>query len=258
MCEIFAANAEQALTLNSELTTFFGDSAMHPHGWGLAVRTAAGDVAFHKEAVRASDSAYLRTLLARPVRASRLQAHIRYATVGKPSYENCHPFVGTDATGTEWSLVHNGSIFRQQLIEPYVEQAQGTGDSERVLLYLIDQLNRAAAEGATDFQSRFDVLASSFAALTEGGNKVNAVLDDGTYTYVHTNTEDDTLYYRRLGKGAILFCTRPLDAEGWRPLPKRQLFAFRDGRLVCASEVRGSLYHYDEDELNAFILAHAA
>lgn len=257
MCEIFAANAEKPLALNAELTTFFGDSTMHPHGWGLAVRKNNSEVAFHKEAVRAIDSAYLNYLLARPVRASHLQAHIRYATVGKPAYLNCHPYLGVDETGTEWSLVHNGSIFNQTLIKPFAPFEQGTSDSEGVLLYLIDSLDRAAEQGITDFNGRFDVLAGALAALSNNGNKVNIVLDDGDCTYVRTNTEADTLYYKP-GNGSVLFCTRPLSEEGWLPLPKRQLFAFRDGKLVRSSFVQGGLYHHDEQKLNAFILAHAA
>lgn len=256
MCEIFAANAKHPQTLNTELTTFFGDSTMHPHGWGLAVRDNRGNIDFHKEAVRAIDSAYLSDILAQPVRATHLQAHIRYATAGNISYDNCHPFIGTDATGTEWSFIHNGSIFNQGLINPFIADEKGTSDSERVMIFLLDSLNRAAFEGAFDFVSRFDVLAQAIAALSYG-NKLNVVLDDGTYTYVHTNTEEDTLYYKQ-GADSVLFCTRPLDDEGWKPLPKRRLFAFRDGKLVYASEEKGGLYHFDRDQMSAFLLANAA
>jgi predicted glutamine amidotransferase len=256
MCELFAANAKRPQTLNDQLTTFFGDSVMHPHGWGLAIRDAQGNVNFHKEAQRAIDSAYLRTILDKPVQATHLQAHIRYATAGNVTYDNSHPFVGTDATGTEWSFIHNGSIFHQGLIQPFTPDAQGTSDSERVLIFLLDNLNRAAFEGVFDFAGRFDVLAQSLAALSYG-NKLNVVLDDGTYTYVHTNTEEYTLYYQQR-RDSVLFCTRPLDEDGWKPLPKRRLFAFRDGKPVRVSEEKGGLYHFDKKQMSEFLLANVA
>lgn len=256
MCELFAANALRPQELNAQLTTFFGDSAMHPHGWGLAVRRDDGSLDYRKEAKRAADSELLRGILAKPVRASHLLAHIRFATMGCLSCANCHPFVGTDAAGTQWAFVHNGSIFDQALIAPFAEQAQGTTDSERVLLYLLDSLDRVEAAGDCGFAGRFGALAQAVAALS-CGNKLNFVLDDGACTYAHTNTEADTLYWRR-DEGRVLLCTRPLDDEGWEPLPKRRLFAFRDGEAAAVSEEGGELYRYDEGQLRRFLLANAA
>lgn len=257
MCELFAANAARPQTLNTQLKTFFGDAEMHPHGWGLATRDEGGRIALRKGPERATDSLELAHVLAAPVRTSHALAHIRYATRGRLSYDNCHPFVGTDATGTEWSFIHNGSVFHPELIEPYGAEAQGQSDSERVLLYLLDALDRAAAAGETGFAARFDALAQALAPLS-AGNKLNVILDDGTYTYIHTNTEDDTLFWRQTAEGAVLVCTRPLDAEAWQPVPKRRLLALADVRLVRASEPRGELYHLDEEELSAFLLANAA
>ena len=63
-------------------------------------------------------------------------------------------------------------------------------------------------------------------------NKLNLVIDDGEYTYVHTNTVRPTLYVRTQGNTAI-FCTRPQD-DGctWEALPQNRLIAYKDGRMV--------------------------
>lgn len=256
MCELFAVNARRPMTLNTSLITFFGDSCMHPHGWGLALRDDEGNIAFAKEPVRADQSALLADILDRPIVASHALAHIRYATVGKVSYDNCHPFVGDDATGRQWALVHNGSVFHQELIARYAQLAHGQSDSEKVFIHLMSWINAAAKIGRADDKGRFETLAAAIAQLTYG-NKLNLVLDDGTFTYVHTNTEDDTLYYRHIANG-VLICTRPLDEAAWSPVPKRRLVAFKDGEVARMSEPAGGLYHFDEEELKAFLFAHAA
>lgn len=256
MCELFAANAKHPLRLNDELAAFFGDSPMHPHGWGIAVRNAQGAVDLKKAPERAVDSTACKLALASDVRAAHLLAHIRYATKGGLSYDNTHPFIGQDATGREWSFVHNGSIFHSQAIDRFQAQAKGESDSEQVLLYLMDALGTAARNGQTGFQGRFSALSEALVALAPG-NKLNVVLDDGDCTYVFTNTEEDTLFVKR-GAGSALFCTRPLGASGWQPLAKCRLLAFRDGALVAASDAKSALYHFDKDQLDAFLLANAA
>ncbi|MCR5529980.1 MAG: class II glutamine amidotransferase [Saccharofermentans sp.] len=43
-------------------------------------------------------------------------------------------------TGRTWTLAHNGTIFEGDLLNRYYIQ-NGTTDSERILLYLIDQID---------------------------------------------------------------------------------------------------------------------
>lgn len=253
MCELFAVNARQPQTLNSPLKTFFGDSEMHPHGWGLSVRDSSGRVHLAKGPERALDSRLLADVLDSPVSTTGALAHIRYATRGRLSYDNCHPFLGVDATGTTWSFIHNGSIFHPELIEGFDAAARGESDSERVLLYLLDALDAA---GATSLEERSDALAQALAALSPN-NKLNVLLEDGQHLFAFTNTEDDTLYWKR-EEGTVTFCTRPLDDGAWAPVPKLRLLALRQGELVRETVTRGGLYRYDEAELNAFLMRYAA
>lgn len=256
MCELFAANSKHPLRLDDELAAFFGDSLMHPHGWGLAVRDAQGALDLKKAPERAVDSAACKRALAEGVSSTHALAHIRYATKGSLSYENTHPFIGRDASGREWSFVHNGSIFHPAKLERFDSLALGESDSERVLLYLLDAVDAAARSGRTGFEGRFEALSDALAALAPG-NKLNVVLDDGTFTYVFTDTEEDTLFVKQ-GEGSALFCTRPLEASGWHPVAKGRLLAFRDGSLVSTASAKSALYRFDQAELDAFMLANAA
>ena len=59
----------------------------------------------------------------------------------------------------------------------------------------MDLLNEALLRKGSDldFSERFVVLSHALASLSVE-NKLNLVLNDGTYTYVHTNTVRDTLF----------------------------------------------------------------
>jgi len=99
MCELFAINALRPVKANDYLRLFYQDSVEHPHGWGLSWRES-GNVYLYKEELRAIDSEYLDRLLDDPVRSTNVVAHIRQATRGKLTYNNCHPFMREDVMGT--------------------------------------------------------------------------------------------------------------------------------------------------------------
>ena len=232
MCELFAVNAQSPMDVTGYLRAFFQHSDRHPHGWGISWRIG-DDITLHKEPVRAIDSPFLGSLLQKPIIQSRLLAHIRLATLGRMSYENCHPFVRTDSNGVEWMMIHNGTIFNDALITGYDRQSMGGTDSERVILFLMDLLNAAQLRhgGHLDDARQFDALNSALTKLSNG-NKLNVILDDGERLYVHTNTMEKTLYMKQ-EPGAALFSTQPLDGSpAWKPVPTAQLQAYRNGKLV--------------------------
>ena len=231
MCELYAINARRPVRANDHLRTFFCDSVQHPHGWGLAWRTGE-QVFVHKEELRAIDSSYLSYLLDEPVRSANVVAHIRNATVGSLTYNNCHPFVRKDLSGSKWIIAHNGTMIDNRLIDGYGAWALGDTDSEQVVMYLIDELDELIERKgeALTFGERFVTLSHAVEELSRN-NKLNLVIDDGDYTYLHTNTVSATLYARVAGRTAF-FCTRPLDdGEGWTALPANRLVAYRNGRM---------------------------
>lgn len=239
MCEIYAISSEKPVRANHRLQAFFQDSVAHPHGWGLSWYQD-GQATLYKEPVRAIDSQLLDDVLSRPIDTALLIAHIRNATKGNMIYDNCHPFVRTDASSRTWVIAHNGTVLKTQLIDRFRDQTVGDTDSEQVAMYLVSRLDAAYAEkGAVlSFAERFAVLAKAVEDLAPH-NKLNLALDDGEYLYLHTNTVQPTLYSCE-HDGVALFCTRPQDIDdGWQELPKTRLIAYRDGKLICASEDHG-------------------
>lgn len=230
MCELYAINSLHPVRANDRLRRFYQDSVQHPHGWGLAWR-ADGDVVLHKEERRAIDSAYLEQVLETPVASTNVVAHIRNATKGSLAYNNCHPFVRRDLGGNPWVIAHNGTILDNRLTNGYEAYAAGETDSEQVVIYLVDAIDELIDRkgSALTAGERFVVLSHAIERLSVA-NKLNLVIDDGTCTYVHTNTVEPTLYVRVVGTEAQ-FCTRPLDGDGWQELPQNRLIAYRGGRM---------------------------
>lgn len=257
MCELFAVNAKRDVEVNAYLEEFFSHSVKHKDGWGISWRVDAGEEArgadddsevfLHREPVPAWTSSYIPELLSRPLAARMLEAHIRLSTCGNTVEENCHPFLGTDISGREWTLIHNGILFNEELLATYDLKEAGQTDSERALLFLLDVLDEAAvrSRGYLDFAARFQALSGAISQISNL-NRLNLIIDDGEYTYVHTNTNVDTLHFRQLDDEAIVFSTQPLGGEAeawlWRPVPKNRLIAYKDGQLVRTSTPHGYVF----------------
>ena len=252
MCELFAVNAGRPVVVNDYLTEFFDHSHIHRDGWGISWRrddaAAGGDPVFlHREPVPAYESDYIPRMLAHPVAARRLEAHIRFSTAGRLCEENCHPFRGEDISGRDWTLIHNGILFNEELLASYDLKEAGDTDSERAMLFLLDVLDEAALRsfGVLDFSTTFSALSGAIGQISNL-NRLNLILDDGTYTYVHTNTSEDTLHFRQLAADAIVISTQPLGGEKeralWHPVPRNRLITYRDGRIVRTSKPHGYVF----------------
>lgn len=247
MCELFGISAQNEVTANDYLKSFFAHSDFHPHGWGLACVSRNGAL-IEKESVKASDSNYLRERLSQPINEKLLLAHIRYATIGNVEYKNCHPFTGKDCMGRRWTLIHNGTIFDYPALYPYLKTQKGDTDSERVFLYLLDKLNEATRKIGTRlrFEERFKLLDAIICDMAKG-NKLNLLFTDGKYLYAHTNCKD-TMHY--LSKdGTTLISTQPLSGEDWQPAPFGQLLAFCKGKLIQTGTEHHHEYIHSEEEM---------
>ena len=244
MCEMFAVSAARPLDPVPYLQEFFPDSVWHPHGWGLAWREG-DEVRLHKEPVMAAESALLEGLLETGLMSPLLIAHIRNATRGVMSYENCHPFVMRDVSGRTWVVAHNGTMLSDALIEPFRADQRGTTDSERLALFLTNRMNEAIAQKGRplDCDERFAVLDEAIVELAPD-NKLNLVIEDGECLYAHTNTDQPTLY-EWCGDNLVLLCTRPLDVRGWGPVPSCQLIAYCNGCVASRGTMHGSSFDND-------------
>ena len=183
-------------------------------------------------------------------------AHIRLATIGDVDYENCHPFVKRDCRGRVWTLIHNGTIFNCPLLDGYVHRQEGSTDSERILLYLIDCIDNETKKKGEELspRERFSVVDHVICRITPK-NKVNLIIYDSDIMYVHTNFRN-TLYMKRM-KSGIIFSTTPLDGSIWEAVPFTTLLGFRDGERILIGTNHGNEYIYDPQDMHMIFLDYA-
>lgn len=246
MCELFGSCSEHPLVLNDYLKGFYSHSPQHPNGWGLALLD--GDEAhIEKEPLQAGKSRYLQERLSVPVQGRMVLAHIRYATIGNVEYRNCHPFTGKDCSGRRWTLIHNGTIFEYEPLNGMAARQSGDTDSERILLYLLEQMDREIQNnGAPGAARRFHLLDEIICQMASG-NKLNLIFSDGEYAYVHTNYANSL--YQLHGKGQAVFSTQPLGGNGWVPVPMTTLLAYKNGRLVFTGTNHGETFIDSEENM---------
>ncbi|MCM1550478.1 MAG: class II glutamine amidotransferase, partial [Clostridium sp.] len=247
MCELFGINAKETVFLNNYLKEFFAHSKAHPHGWGMACMNGK-ELSIEKEPLQASKSNYLKERLTVPIEAKNALAHIRYATIGNVDYKNCHPYTGADRSGRHWTMIHNGTIFKYEPLNPYLGIQTGSTDSERILLYIVDCINglEERLKRRADAKERFQLLDSIIAEMAEG-NKLNLLLYDGELFYVHTNYENSL--YKLEQKNRIIFSTSPLGKEEWKPVTFTTLLAYQQGRLLYQGRNHGNVYVDNEENL---------
>ena len=234
MCELLGFSAAEPEDIREQLEEFFSHSVRHPHGWGLMY----GD-RLVKECGRACDSDALSRILKRMQPTKTLLGHIRFATVGSIKLENCHPFVGRDVTGRQWTLIHNGTIYSGNKLIPYLNSQTGDTDSERLFLYLLDTLGKAQQNGELSAEERCRLLEDLVQDIAPR-NKLNLMIYDGELMYIHRNMEN-TLKFRRLGSGYIVSTTE-LDGGDWQDVPMAQLTAYRDGECVFTGKPHDGIF----------------
>ena len=254
MCELLGVSSDREIELNHLLRTFYGHSAEHPNGWGLAFFDD-GNISIEREPIKASDSFYLRSRLTGELKSSRMMAHIRRATIGEICYENTHPFSSKDITGRTWVLMHNGTIFEAQDLARYQCSQKGTTDSERILLYLTDKINDLYRDNKdTTEEARIRVVDELVHKLSQH-NKLNLLIFDGDNFYVHKN-EEGTLH-RYDHNGIAILSTHPLTREGWEEVPKNRLFVYKDGRQIYAGKTHDNTYIHNKENMKALYLGYS-
>lgn len=255
MCELFGFSGRRRVELNDYLREFFLHSVEHPHGWGISL-LERDNYSIEKEPVRAIDSGYLKERLRMPIVSSTMLAHIRLATIGNLEWKNSHPFVGLDQSGRRWTLIHNGTIFDYQPMEKYAKLQAGDTDSERILLHLLELMDKAYIKKGAPLTSkeRFNVL-DHMVVEASAGNKLNLLIYDEEYLYAHTNYED-SLHQRTTGDG-VYFSTQPLKRGVWEPLKFNTLLAYKNGEKVYTGTTHDNEYILDPKKMELLFLAYS-
>ena len=255
MCEIFGFSASGPHSVTPELKEFFSHSNRHPDGWGLVIFDGA-DTNVEKEPLPAYRSEYLRARLQEPIRTKTMLAHIRLATIGAVTRANTHPYTERDCTGRQWTLIHNGTIFDFPRLGKYGILQKGNTDSERILLYILDEIQKETArkQEALDAHERFDVLDRIVYDMSEG-NKLNLLIYDGELMYCHYNAEG-TLYCHR-ENDLTMIATTPVSEKNWEPFPFTTLMAFKDGKQVIEGTDHGHKFTENKAAMDQLLMTYS-
>lgn len=255
MCELFGVSSSVTVRVNDMMKEFVAHSEEHWNGWGIGL-LFDNFVSLEKEPIQALKSAYLKERLKYKMEVRDMIAHIRLATVGTMEYENSHPFVKRDDLGRVWLLAHNGTIFDCPRLERYRGMQDGKTDSERILFYLVDQINieQERLKRGLRFEERFALLERLIGEISPH-NKLNLLLYDGKYIYVHTNYRNSIYIYQT--ENTAYFATSPLSGDEWVPMPFTTLCAYRNGKLVKQGKAHGNEYIDNEADMKYLFAAYS-
>lgn len=163
-----------------------GQTDTHHDGWGIAFFEGAGVRHFvdHQPAV----SSPIAELIKRyPIKSKNVIAHIRKATQGEVTLENCHPFV-RELWGRYWVFAHNGDLkeFHPQLHGAF--RPVGSTDSERAFCYLLQQLRARFGDQCPSRSALYDALRELTAEIAAHGT-FNMLLSSGGELFAHCSTK---------------------------------------------------------------------
>jgi len=228
-----------------------GRTDWHKDGWGIAFFEGAGVRHFvDYEAAVASPVAEL--IKRWPIKSKNVIAHIRKATQGAVTLENCHPFV-RELWGRYWVFAHNGDLkdFHPALDGPF--RRVGTTDSELAFCYLLQELRRRFGDASPPLAQLNEALKELCAGIASHG-PFNMMLSDGRALFAHCSTnlyyivrqypfttatlsdEDlsvDFAQYTTPEDRVAVIVTSPLTSnETWTQFQPGELIVFVDGRPV--------------------------
>jgi len=117
MCQLLGMNSHLPASLTLSFTGFSqrgGCTAHHADGWGIAFfesdnTTLGKGVRHFVDKEGAATSPIAKMLRTYPIKSHNVIAHVRKATVGAVTLENCHPFV-RELWGRYWVFAHNGDL----------------------------------------------------------------------------------------------------------------------------------------------------
>lgn len=153
-----------------------------------------------------------------------------------------------DSSGRCWTLAHNGTIFDYPRHNPYLHRQEGGTDSERILYFLVDQVNQRQGSLGRPLtkEERFALLDDLVSDMARG-NKLNLLIYDGELLYVHSNYADSLYFSQR--EDAMLFATTPLDRGSWDAHPFTTLCAYQDGRRLFQGTNHGQEYRDNAEDM---------
>lgn len=260
MCQLLGMNSRLPASLTLSFTGFSqrgGCTDHHADGWGIAFFESEGNLPgkaarYFVDKESASTSAIAQMLRSYPIKSHNVVAHVRKATVGAVTLENCHPFV-RELWGRYWFFAHNGDLkeFNPPLHGSF--RPVGSTDSEQAFCWLLQELNKSHAS-VPDVEELTHTLSELVPQISQHGT-FNFLLSNGQALWAHASTkltyvqrqhpfckvqlkdEDVTVDLSELNgpdDRLVIVVTEPLTTnETWVPMENGELLAFVDGEPVA-------------------------
>ena len=253
MCQLLGMNCNVPTDVTFSFTGFAqrgGKTDHHSDGWGIAFFEDKGlrHVVDHQAAVESPVAELIRRY---PIKSKNVIAHIRKATQGVVSLQNCHPFV-RELWGRYWVFAHNGDLkdFRPRLHSHF--RPVGDTDSEHAFCWIMQEL--AKSHASVPSIPELTLTLKELAARISPHGTFNFLLSNGQALWAHATT---SLYYleRRhpFGEAHLsdedlkldfsqetsekdevsVVVTSPLTTnEAWKAFGKGELVVFSEGRRL--------------------------
>ena len=250
MCQLLGMNSNTPTDIVFSFSGFATRATEHADGFGIAFFEGRGVRLFvdHQAAVASPVAELVKHY---PIKSLNTIAHIRKATQGHVSLENCHPFV-RELWGRYWVFAHNGNLidFEPKLHSTF--KPVGDTDSERAFCWLMQELakSHAAMPSVAELNHTLGELVPQVARH----GTFNFMLSQGEALWVHCSThlhyllrqhpfgharlqdqdvEVNFAEHTQPGDRVALVATEPLTLnEAWVPMHKGQLLAFVGGQPV--------------------------
>jgi glutamine amidotransferase len=254
MCQLLGMNCNTPTDIVFSFTGFStrgGGTDEHKDGWGIAFFENKGVRHFvdHHAAI---DSPIAELIKRVPIKSKNVIAHIRKATQGQISLENCHPFV-REAWGYNWVFAHNGDLKNFTPILNSQFTPIGTTDSEQAFCYIMQNLRLHFPDQAPSLEELRIFLSKICDEISSYGT-FNMMLSNGEALFVHCSTKLHYIVRQHPFNTAALsdedisvdfstvttpqdrvavIVTEPLTTnEKWTQMQAKELLIFKDGSVV--------------------------
>jgi len=241
-----------------------GCTAHHADGWGIAFfesdnTTLGKGVRHFVDKEGAATSPIAKMLRTYPIKSHNVIAHVRKATVGAVTLENCHPFV-RELWGRYWVFAHNGDLKNYAPSLHGSFRPVGNTDSELAFCWLLQELDKShAGVPSVEELSRtlaelvpqiarhgtFNFLLSNGQALwAHASTQLHYVLRQHPFRHVHLKDDDVSVDLASLNSAQdrlAIVVTEPLTTdEDWVAMTPGELLVFVDGAIAQCSRSKCS------------------
>ncbi len=188
MCQLLGMNCNVPTDVMFSFAGFAergGRTDHHGDGWGIAFFEDKGLRHFvdHQSAAESPVAELIRHY---PIKSRNVISHIRKATQGEVTLENCHPFV-RELWGRYWVFAHNGDL------KDYAPRLHGSfrpvghTDSERAFCWLLQELAKSHASVPSIAELTL-TLRELVPQISQHGT-FNFLLSNGEALWAHASTK---------------------------------------------------------------------